>query len=98
VGDRLIGTALLWSPSAEDEALLRFDWEEFAGIIGRGDIESISGHMGRYLQIRPKARSSHARRRGIDADGSSYATLPRGFYLRTHFTERILKEHYVRSA
>jgi hypothetical protein len=29
-----IGTALLWSPSPEEELDLRFDWEELAGIAG----------------------------------------------------------------
>ena len=62
--ERRIGAPLLWSPDVEEEEALRFDWEELAGIIGRGDVEAITGHLGRWLQIRPKARDSHARRRG----------------------------------
>jgi DNA mismatch repair protein MutH len=91
---RRIGTPLLWSPSAEDEDALRFDWEELAGIIGRGDVESITGHLGRHLQVRPKAASSRSRRRGVDGDGASFATLPRGFYLRATFTAKILAERF----
>jgi DNA mismatch repair protein MutH len=94
VARRRIGSPLLWSPSAEDEAALRFDWEELAGVIGRGDVESVTGHLGRYLQVRPKAANSRARRRGLDGDGASFATLPRGFYLRATFTARVLSEGF----
>jgi DNA mismatch repair protein MutH len=92
---RRIGTALLWSPSQEEELDLRFDWEELAGMIGGGRVEDITGHIGRYLQVRPKARDSHARRRGTGADGAMISTLPRGFYLRTRFTARILARHFA---
>lgn len=91
---RRIGTPLLWSPSAEQERALRFDWEELAGIIGRGDVENITGHLGRHLQVRPKAASSRSRRRGVDGDGASFAALPRGFYLRATFTATLLAERF----
>ncbi len=94
VADRRLGTPLFWSPSAEDERDLKFDWEELSGRIGRGDVESITGHLGRYLQVRPKAADSQARRRALDADGIAFAALPRGFYLRALFTERIVAAHY----
>jgi len=95
VGTRRIGEPLLWSLPPETETLLRFDWEELAGIIGRGDVETITGHIGRCLQIRPKARDSHARRRGVDIDGARFAALPRGFYLRATFTSEILRQNYA---
>ena len=94
VPERRIGTPLLWSPSPEEEQALRFDWEELAGIIGRGDVENITGHLGRHLQIRPKAASSRSRRRGVDGDGASFAALPRGFYLRATFTAALLAERF----
>ena len=93
--DRCLGEPLLWSPAADEESALRFDWEELAGIIGRGDVETITGHIGRCLQIRPKARDSHARRRGVDVDGARFAALPRGFYLRATFTSEILRQNYA---
>jgi DNA mismatch repair protein MutH len=95
VPERRIGEPLLWALTPEAEAALRFDWEELAGIIGRGDVESITGHIGRCLQIRPKAADSHARRRGTDADGVGFAALPRGFYLRASFTSEIVRQNYA---
>ncbi len=95
VAERRLGTPLLWSPSAEEESELKFDWDELAGRIGRGDVEGITGHLGRYLQVRPKAADSHARRRALDADGVAFQALPRGFYLRASFTARIVAAHYA---
>jgi DNA mismatch repair protein MutH len=94
VAERRIGEPFLWSPSSEDEAALKFDWDELSGRIGRGDVESITGHFGRFLQVRPKAADSHARRRAVDAEGAVFAALPRGFYLRATFTERVVREHF----
>ncbi len=95
VGARRLGAALLWSPGLAEEAALRFDWEELAGLIGRGDVEQVTGHLGRHLQVRPKAAHGRARRRALDPDGMSFEALPRGFYLRASFTAAILASHYV---
>jgi DNA mismatch repair protein MutH len=92
LADRTVGTSLLWSPSVEQEADLRWDWEELAGLIALGHAEDVTGHLGRYLQVRHKARNSHARRLGFVADGVPAPVLPRGFYLRTQFTARLLTE------
>ena len=92
---RRVGQALLWSPDEADEVDLRFDWEELAGLIGRGDVESITGHLGRVLQVRPKAAHGRVRRVGHDREGTAFAALPRGFYLRATFTARILEKHYA---
>jgi DNA mismatch repair protein MutH len=98
LGERRVGEPLLWSPSEDDEALLRFDWEELAGLIACGQTESVTAHLGRYLQVRPKAANSHVKRRVVDASGLLYSANPRGFYLRTQFTERLLARHYARPA
>jgi DNA mismatch repair protein MutH len=91
---RRVGEPLLWSPSSDEAAELRADWDELAGMIGRGDVESITGHLGRWLQVRPKAADSRARRRGTDRDGATFQVLPRGFYLRAQFTARVLRNNY----
>ncbi len=95
VGERLVGEPLLWSPNERQEADMRWDWEELAGIIGRGGVDDVTGHMGKVLQVRPKAKNAQARRRALDADGVRVDVLPRGFYLRASFTGRILREHYL---
>ena len=91
---RRVGASLLWSPSEEQERALEDDWNELAGIIGRGDVEAVTGRLGRVLQVRPKAANSSVRRRSIDAEGTMIETLPRGFYLRTSFTAAILARHF----
>ena len=95
VGERRIGQALLYRLTPEDEAVLRADWEELAGYIGRGHVEALTGHLGKFLQIRPKAAHSRARRVGIDADGVPFAALPKGFYLRPSFTGALLRRHFA---
>src|SRR5690606_6261788 len=94
-GDRRLGTPLLWSPNDEELEALRFDWEELSGLIGRGGLERITGHLGRVLQVRPKARNAAVRRRGRDADGAVIDAPPRGFYLRARFTQSILARHFA---
>jgi DNA mismatch repair protein MutH len=95
VGERRLGQPLLYRLTEDDEAQLRADWEELAGLIGRGHVESLTGHLGRFLQIRPKAAHSRARRLGFDADGVPFAALPRGFYLRASFTRALLERHFA---
>lgn len=95
VGERRIGQALLYRLTEEDEAVLRADWEELAGYIGRGHVEALTGHLGQFLQIRPKAAHSRARRVGFDADGAPFAALPKGFYLRPSFTRSLLQRHFA---
>lgn len=94
LAERHIGEPMLWQPSAQEESTLRFDWDTLSGIIGRGDIESITGHLGDALQVRPKARNASARLWGTDADGVRIEQMPRGFYLRANFTHGILKSRY----
>lgn len=89
-GERRIGTALLWSPSAEEEALLRADWLMLLGRIAVEGIEAISAHQGEALQLRPKAASSRVQVESIGPEGAVGSTVPRGFYLRARFTEAVL--------
>jgi DNA mismatch repair protein MutH len=94
IGERRLGEPLLWSPDVEEEASLRFDWEELAGNIACAGTESVTAHLGRFLQVRPKARDSRVLRRVSDAEGAPYIANPRGFYLRASFTKGLLEKHY----
>lgn len=91
---RRVGNALLWSPSADEEAVLRHDWEEHMERIRLGMVETITGRDGEVLQIRPKAADSKAQTWGIDENGHRFRTLPRGFYLRPTFTSKILRQNF----
>lgn len=95
VAQRRLGEPLLWTPDIEEEAALRFDWEELAGRIACGGTESVTAHLGQYLQVRPKAANSRVVRRVMDGAGEPYRANPRGFYLRTVFTQALLAKHYA---
>ena len=86
---RRVGHPVLWSPTTDQEAMLRHDWEELMGLVGSGQLEQITAHLGEVLQVRPKAASSRVRTTGIDAQGF-VRTLPLGFYLRSSFTAQII--------
>lgn len=88
---RRLGSVFLWSPSNKDLAILKTDWEEHMETIALGRIEEIDGRRGEYLQVRPKAYSSKDRTKTFDADGAPLMSNPRGFYLRTLFTRKILE-------
>jgi DNA mismatch repair protein MutH len=92
---RRFGTPLFWSPNDEELSALRFDWEELTGLVAQRGLDAVTAHIGRCLQIRPKARDSRARRRGEDSDGVPLAVMPRGFYLRSTFTEAILQRYFA---
>lgn len=94
LGERRVGMSLLWTPNAEEEALLRQDWEELTEMICMGQLEQISARLGTVLQIRPKAANASVRCRSVGAGGEAIVTNPRGYYLRPSFTRRILEQHY----
>lgn len=90
--ERVVGDAVLWRPTAAQEAVLRADFEEIVGLLGVGRVEDVSAHLGRWLQLRPKAASGRARTLAAGWDGDVVATVPRGFYLRPRFTRALLAD------
>lgn len=89
---RRIGRAFLWSATAEDAKILKHDWTELSFMLGAGQMSDVDATMGVYLQVRPKAANARSLCYGFDAEGNKTLTLPRGFYLRPSFTEKILSE------
>ncbi len=88
--DWLIKAPILWSPSTEDERVLKNDWQELMSMVQMGELAQIDARLGEYLQIRPKGMNASARRQGLNEEGQAIATSPLGFYLRPEFTNKIL--------
>lgn len=89
--ERVVGEAVLWSPSSEEEAVLRADFDDAMGLIGVGRIEELTAHLGQWLQVRPKARDGAKSGVAFGPENEAIAAVPRGFYLRTTLTGAILR-------
>lgn len=94
VQNRRIGSAILWTPDHATEKQLKEDWEELMEMLLLGKIGKLSGHFGTYLQIRPKAMHSRILQITQDEQGEAILAGPKGFYMRSMLTKKILAEHY----
>ncbi len=92
--DRIVGSGFLWQPNPNQMARLKQDWEELTEMICLGKIEQINGRFGQVVQLRPKAANSKALTEAIGPNGHLIQTLPRGYYLKTHFTGEILAQQF----
>jgi len=93
IADRIICQPFIWSPSIEEDHLLALDWQELTDMIVLGEVEKINGKHGQILQLRPKAANSRAKTQAFDHKGQPFQTLPRGFYIKTSFTQGLLKQY-----
>jgi DNA mismatch repair protein MutH len=96
IADRRVGRAVLWSPSPDEDAVLAGDWDELASRIAAGEAESITAHVGCWLQLRPKAAHARVLGRGRTGDGALVRVHPRGFYLRSDRTAAIVRSAIVK--
>lgn len=87
---RRLGCGFLWSPSELDESVLAADWNYLTAQISTGQLETLDATVGEYLQIRPKGANGKSLCYAYDDQGNKIQTLPRGFYLRSKFTAKIL--------
>lgn len=95
LGRRVVCPPLLWSPSAEEEARLRADWEELMEFVSLGRVHELTAHHGDCLQIRPKAANAKAVTQTSNPRGELTPTNPRGFYLRPSFTSDLLASNFI---
>jgi len=93
LAQRQVASAFIWSPTVAEEQLLAMDWQELTDMIVLGEVENIQGKHGQVLQLRPKAANSQAKTQAFNCDGKPFMTLPRGFYLKTYFTQMLLNKH-----
>lgn len=94
LGERRIGTPILWQPTAQQAKQLQQDWEEIMELIAIGQIDKITARQGEVLQLRPKAANSKVLTESVAEDGSIQLSNPRGFYLKIDFTEQILTNEF----
>lgn len=92
---RQIGTPFIWQASPAQEQALRQDWEELMELLALGQINSVNAHMGEYLQLRPKAANGRITKQALGEQGELIQAQPKGFYLRTRFTQWILNEQFA---
>lgn len=95
VGQRRVGTPLLWTLTAEQERALADDWNQLMALILPGFGASLSGSVGRYLHVRPKGRNKHSQRWGLDTEGETTRVSPRAFYLRPAFVAEIFRSTFM---
>jgi DNA mismatch repair protein MutH len=88
--ERKIGLPIFWSPSQEQEAILKEDWEELSESLMLGKAGGLTAKYGQYLQVRPKAANSRVLIQDVNEEGELCWVVPRGFYLRTCFTREIV--------
>ncbi|MCG9711388.1 DNA mismatch repair endonuclease MutH [Shewanella insulae] len=93
IGERRIGSPILWTPSEAEMTQIRQDWEEIMELIALGKVEQITARHGEVLQLRPKGANSRALTQSIAQDGQVKLTNPRGFYLKIPFTQQILSRY-----
>jgi len=96
VADRYVGNAWLWKPTRQQDKILQRDWQELMDRIVLGEQAEITAKEGEYLQIRPKAANSKVLTTGVSATGTKEKTNPKGFYLRTSFTQQLIKESLIK--
>lgn len=92
VGEEALGRAVVWRPTPAQEAVLAADFEEIVGLAGAGRVEDLRAHVGRWLQVRPKAANNRERTLAFGPESEPVPALPRGFYLRARFTGAILRD------
>ncbi|RME23053.1 MAG: DNA mismatch repair endonuclease MutH [Deltaproteobacteria bacterium] len=88
--DRIVGSPVLWTPDADEEAVLRADYEELTELIDMGRVWQLDARRGRALQLRPKGAHGDHLVWALDEEAEWVRTSPRGFYLRARFTGEVL--------
>lgn len=93
IAKRQIMQPILWQMDQESEQVLHTDWEEIMEMLQIGHGKNLSAKYGTFLHIRPKAANSKVLIDYIANDGNTTKIVPKGFYLRTGFTHKILQQN-----
>jgi DNA mismatch repair protein MutH len=93
IGERRVGQAILTSPTVDQAEILAEDWHELTEMLSLGGYAELTAKHGTYLHCRPKAANSRVLRDAVSLNGEAQKIVPRGFYLRTSFTQQVLQQH-----
>jgi len=93
VNQSTIATPFFWKPNADEFSALQADWENAMELISLGKVHQLTAKLGEILQVRPKAANAKALTNAVDDKGEPSQTLPRGFYLRSQFTQKLLNQN-----
>lgn len=94
VPERTVAMPFLWQMDEATESILSQDWLELTDMIVLGQHDQINATYGQYLQLRPKAADSSIRTAAIGKDGAPTQAPPKGFYLRTQFTQALFTQQF----
>lgn len=94
IGDRQVAMPFLWQMTPTQEQLLQQDWEELVELISFGQHQQINASIGEVLQLRPKAANASVRTDAFDENGQPNKAPPKGFYLRSQFTQSLINEQF----
>lgn len=90
--ERYVAGYRYWTPSKEDEKLIRADFDELYEMVATGHVDDITARTGTVIQMRPKAADGRALTDCPGPDGVLIKVRPRGFYMRRSFMESLLRK------
>ena len=76
--------------------ILKSDWQEIIEYLCLGTVHLLTGKIGQYLHIRPKAANSHVKTTILNQHGDRELIVPKGFYLRSTFTESLIAHQFFK--
>jgi len=94
VGDYKLGNPFFWSPTPEQEAIMRKEWEMYVDLIREGKADELPTAKSRQIiHVRPHARDS---RDTLPAPGGKQV-VKKSFWLNTKFLKGLLEENEART-
>jgi DNA mismatch repair protein MutH len=92
LAQQIILKPIIWQPNQEVNDILAQDYLELMELFYLGHGAQLSAKFGTYLHIRPKASNSASVVNYLDSNNLATKIVPKGFYLRTQLTSKILLE------
>ncbi len=83
----------LWQPDLTSFNIIAQDYNEITEIFYSGNGHSLTAKYGTYLHLRPKAANAAQANYYLDHNANQSPLGPKGFYLRTIFTNKLLQQY-----